>query len=73
MTKDTTVMLKGYSMNLKMRLSEVYSLPLVKFLTSPTRSVLCTPRMFFLTLEKYSGLKYTQTNDPNLRLKKLGK
>ena len=39
-------------MNLKMRLSEVYSLPLVKFLNPPTRSVLCTPRMFFLTLEK---------------------
>ena len=38
MTKDTTVMLKGYSMNLKMRLSEVYSLPLVKFLNPPTRS-----------------------------------
>ena len=33
MTKDTTVMLKGYSMNLKMRLSEVYYLPLIKFLT----------------------------------------
>ena len=40
MTKDTTVMLKGYSMNLKMRLSDVYSLPLVKFLTPPTRSLI---------------------------------
>lgn len=31
-------------MNLKTRLSEVYSLPLVKFLNPPTRSVLSTPK-----------------------------
>ena len=51
--KNELIILFLEPVNLKRRLSEVYSLPLVKFLTPPTRSVLCTPRMFFLTLEKY--------------------